>query len=162
MTADTLLASLQLSTPEIILAVGGLVLLMGTREIAWGASILAVRVWPADDYTRVTLESDTSLAARHFMASNPARLVIDVDGLELSPALRELVGKVASDDPYIAGVRVGQNRPRIVRLVIDLKQPTAIDAATTASAAATHFQGPCVRAGKQASRKAVTIAVHEA
>jgi N-acetylmuramoyl-L-alanine amidase len=117
-------------------AMGSVVLLLGTREIAWGASIVAVRVWPAEDYTRVTLESDTALAARHFMASNPARLVIDVEGLELSPALRELVGKVASDDPYIAGVRVGQNQPRVVRLVIDLKQSTAPQVFTLSPVAA--------------------------
>ena len=99
------------------------VLLLGPAQLAWGASIVAVRLWPADDYTRITLESDTALQARHFMAENPARLVIDVDGLELSPALREIVGKVRPDDPYIAGVRVGQNQPRVVRIVIDLKQP---------------------------------------
>ena len=98
-------------------------LLLGPAQLAWGASIVAVRLWPADDYTRITLESDTALQARHFMAENPARLVIDVDGLELSPALREIVGKVRPDDPYIAGVRVGQNQPRVVRIVIDLKQP---------------------------------------
>ena len=57
--------------------------------------------------------------------ANPPRLVIDIDGLELNAALRELVGKVQSDDPYIAGVRVGQFAPRVVRLVIDLKQPVA-------------------------------------
>ena len=51
--------------------------------------------------------------------------MVDIDGLELSPQLRELVGKVRSDDPYIAGVRVGQNQPRVVRLVVDLKQPVA-------------------------------------
>jgi N-acetylmuramoyl-L-alanine amidase len=102
---------------------GALVLLLGARELAFGASIVAVRVWPAADYTRVTLESDTALVARHFVAGNPARLVIDVDGLELSPTLRDLVGKVRSDDPFIAGVRVGQNQPRVVRMVIDLKQP---------------------------------------
>ena len=51
--------------------------------------------------------------------------MIDIDGLELSPQLREIVGKVRSDDPYIAGVRVGQNQPRVVRLVIDLKQSIA-------------------------------------
>ena len=51
--------------------------------------------------------------------------MIDIDGLELSPALREIVGKVQPDDPFIAGVRVGQNQPRVVRLVIDLKQPSA-------------------------------------
>ncbi len=112
------------SRRDVLRAMGSLVLLLGAREIAWGAAIVAVRVWPADDYTRVTLESDTALAARHFMASHPTRLVIDVEGLELSPTLREVVGKVASDDPYIAGVRVGQNQPRVVRLVIDLKQPT--------------------------------------
>lgn len=104
---------------------GSLVLLLGSSELAFGASIVAVRVWPADDYTRVTLESDTALAVKHSLLANPARLVIDIDGLELSPELRELVGKVKPDDPFIAGVRVGQNLPRVVRLVIDLKQSTA-------------------------------------
>ena len=104
---------------------GALVLLLGARQLAFGASILAVRVWPAADYTRVTLESDTPLAARHFVVPDPHRLVIDVDGLELSAELRELVGKVKAGDPWIAGVRVGQNQPRVVRLVFDLKQPTA-------------------------------------
>ncbi|HEY6353564.1 MAG TPA: N-acetylmuramoyl-L-alanine amidase [Burkholderiaceae bacterium] len=101
---------------------GTLVLLLSARQLAWGASIVAVRVWPAADYTRVTIESDQSLAAKHFMTENPPRLVVDIDQLELSPTLRELVGKVQSDDPFIAGVRVGQNQPRLVRLVVDLKQ----------------------------------------
>jgi N-acetylmuramoyl-L-alanine amidase len=104
---------------------GALVLGLGAADIAWGASIVGVRVWPAQDYTRVTIESDQALTARQFLADNPPRLVVDIDGLELSPALRELVGKVRSDDPFIAGVRVGQNQPRVVRLVIDLKQPVA-------------------------------------
>lgn len=107
-------------------AKGGLLALsLGPLQLAHGASLLAVRVWPADDYTRVTLESDTRLTARHFTAHGPERVVIDIDGLELSPQLRELVGKVASDDPFIAGVRIGQNQPRVVRLVIDLKQASA-------------------------------------
>lgn len=99
-----------------------LVLSLGAAELAFGASIVAVRVWPAADYTRVTIESDRPLAAQHLMAQNPERLVIDIENLELSPALRELVGKVRPDDPFIAGVRVGQNQPRVVRLVFDLKQ----------------------------------------
>src|SRR6185436_10463632 len=101
---------------------GSLVLLLSTRQLAFGATIVAVRVWPAADYTRVTIESDQPLAAKHFMTDNPPRLVVDIEQLELSPTLRELVGKVRSDDPYIAGVRVGQNQPRLVRLVVDLKQ----------------------------------------
>jgi N-acetylmuramoyl-L-alanine amidase len=102
---------------------GALVLVLGATELANGATIVAVRVWPAADYTRVTIESDGALSARHFIAENPSRLVIDVDGLDLSAELRELVGKVQADDPYIANMRVGQYQPRVVRLVIDLKQP---------------------------------------
>ena len=104
---------------------GSLVLLLQVPQLAFGAEIVAVRVWPAADYTRVTLESDTALVARHSLVSSPERLVIDIDGLELSAQLRELVGKVRSDDPFIAGVRVGQYQPRSVRLVIDLKQAVA-------------------------------------
>ena len=100
------------------------------------ASIVAVRVWPAADYTRVTIESDQPLAARHFLVESPHRLVIDIDGLTLSPGLRELIGKVKADDPYIAGVRVGQNTPTVVRIVLDLKQPAAPQIFTLAPVAA--------------------------
>ena len=105
--------------------IGALTMMLGARDLVFGASIVAVRTWPAPDYTRITIESDTPLATRHFLADNPNRLVIDIDGLELSPALRDLVGKVRTDDPFIVAVRIGQNQPRVVRLVIDLKQPTA-------------------------------------
>ena len=115
---------------------GSVVLLLGRAEIAFGASIVAVRVWPAADYTRVTIESDAPLSQKHFVAENPSRLVIDIDGLELSPTLRDLVGKVRADDPFIAGVRAGQNQPRVVRMVIDLKQPTAPQLFTLAPVAA--------------------------
>ena len=117
-------------------ALGSVVLSLGAGDLVHGASLVAVRVWPAEAYTRVTLESDTVLSVKHFMADNPRRLVIDIDGLELSPALRELVGKVRADDPYIAGVRVGQNQPRVVRLVLDLKQATDPQLFTLAPAAA--------------------------
>ena len=115
---------------------GACALLLGTRQLAFGASIVAVRVWPAAEYTRITIESDQPLAQQHFMAENPNRLVIDINGLELSPALREVLGKVRADDPFIAGVRAGQNQPRVVRLVIDLKQATAPQLFTLAPVAA--------------------------
>jgi N-acetylmuramoyl-L-alanine amidase len=105
------------------LQAGGVVLLMGLSELAWGASIVAVRVWPAPDYTRVTIESDGALAARQTFVANPPRLAVDIDGIEMNPALRELVAKVKADDPFISGIRVGQYAPGVVRLVIDLKQP---------------------------------------
>ncbi len=101
---------------------GTLALLLGSSEIAWGASILAVRVWPAAAYTRVTIESDTALKTVPIFVANPPRLAVDIEGVDLNPALKELVGKVRSDDPYITGVRVGQYANKTVRLVLDLRQ----------------------------------------
>ncbi|MEY2843700.1 MAG: hypothetical protein RI920_1737, partial [Pseudomonadota bacterium] len=101
---------------------GVAVLVLGPHELAWGAQLLAVRVWPANEYTRVTLESDVPLNATFFSVPSPNRLVIDIEGLEISPRRKELISKVQADDPYIASVRIGQNRPKVVRLVIDLKQ----------------------------------------
>ncbi|MBB6560409.1 N-acetylmuramoyl-L-alanine amidase [Acidovorax soli] len=105
-----------------LLQTGSLVLLLGMQEIARGATILAVRVWPAPEYTRVTIESDGKLVAKQFFVTTPPRLAVDIEGIDLSPELRELVAKVKPDDPNIAGIRVGQNAPNVVRLVVDLKQ----------------------------------------
>ena len=102
---------------------GSIVLLLGVQHIARGATILAVRVWPSKDYTRLTIESDTEIKAKQFFIAEPPRLALDIEGLDLIPALRELVAKVKSDDPNISGIRVGQNAPGVVRLVIDLKKP---------------------------------------
>ncbi len=101
---------------------GSLALLLGGADIAWGASIVAVRVWPAAAYTRVTIESDTALKTVPIFVANPPRLAVDIEGIELNPALKELVGKVRADDPYITGVRVGQFANKTVRLVLDLRQ----------------------------------------
>jgi N-acetylmuramoyl-L-alanine amidase len=107
---------------RLVLQSGATVLLLGTRHLALGATILAVRVWPAPDYSRVTIESDSELKARHFFVASPPRLVVDIEGIDLNPALKEIMAKVLPDDPNIAGIRVGQNAPSLIRLVVDLKQ----------------------------------------
>jgi N-acetylmuramoyl-L-alanine amidase len=105
-----------------LLKAGGTLLLSVIAPLpARAAQILAVRVWPAADYTRVTLENDSNLKATHFIVKDPERLVVDIEGLELNPTLKELVAKIQPGDPYIKMVRVGQNRPGVVRLVFDLK-----------------------------------------
>ena len=90
--------------------------------MAQAAQTLRVRVWPAEEYTRVTLENTTSLKATYFTVKNPERLVVDIEGVDLGTALKDLVAKIKPDDPYIKQVRVGQNRPKVVRLVFDLKE----------------------------------------
>jgi len=99
-----------------------LVLLLTAPMIARGATLMSIRVWPAPEYTRLTLESDGPLSATHQVLSDPPRLVVDIQGLQLDNQLRELAGKVKADDPFIKDVRVGQYKPDVVRLVIDLKQ----------------------------------------
>ena len=98
-------------------------LLLSEVDIAWGAKILGVRIWPSEDYTRITLESDTPLPITQQILTNPDRLVVDMQGLELNPTLKDLVAKVKPNDPYVSQIRVGQFQPGIVRLVFDLKEP---------------------------------------
>jgi N-acetylmuramoyl-L-alanine amidase len=104
---------------------GTLALLLSGQDLTWGATILAVRVWPAVDYSRVTIESDASLSFTQNFVPNPPRLAVDVSGIELNAALKELVAKVGPSDPTINGIRVGQFAPGVVRLVVDLKQSVA-------------------------------------
>ncbi|HSN80027.1 MAG TPA: N-acetylmuramoyl-L-alanine amidase [Rhodoferax sp.] len=99
--------------------------MLGAQHLARGATIVAVRVWPAPDYSRVTIESDARLTFSQTFIPNPPRLAVDVQGIDLNPALRELVAKVGPDDPTISGIRVGQFGAGVVRLVIDLKQAIA-------------------------------------
>lgn len=105
-----------------LLQAGSLALLLGTQQIARGASIVAVRIWPAQDYSRVTIESDTPLTTKQLFVPEPPRLAVDIEGMDLNPQLRELVGKVRPDDPNIASIRVGQYQPGVVRMVLDLKR----------------------------------------
>src|SRR5690554_3809274 len=70
-------------------------------RLGQAATLVAVRTWPADEYTRVTLEMDTELKAEHFTLTGPDRLVVDIEGLMMSPALNSLISKVQPNDPYI-------------------------------------------------------------
>jgi N-acetylmuramoyl-L-alanine amidase len=104
---------------------GVLYLLLTESELVQantGAKLLGVRIWPSEDYTRITLESDQALPITHQLLTGPDRLVVDIDGLELNPTLKDLVAKVKPNDPYVAQIRVGQFQPTVVRLVFDLKE----------------------------------------
>ena len=86
-----------------------------------GEKIVSSRVWPAQEYTRVTLESARPIRHQFFFVNNPERLVVDLEGVELDDELKGLPAKVGANDPYIQSVRVGVNRPNVVRVVFDLK-----------------------------------------
>ncbi|KJS65737.1 MAG: N-acetylmuramoyl-L-alanine amidase [Betaproteobacteria bacterium] len=100
-----------------------LVLTLGAPQLAWGATIVAVRLWPAPDYTRLTIESDAALQATPHFMTDPPRVALDLEGIELAPMVQQITGKVRPDDPNVAAIRVAQHAPRVVRLVVDLKRP---------------------------------------
>jgi N-acetylmuramoyl-L-alanine amidase len=85
------------------------------------AQVVSSRIWPARDYTRLTLESKSAIKHSLFSVKDPERLVLELETDELGPALTELQGKVAPEDPYLKGLRVARNRPGVIRVVLDLK-----------------------------------------
>ena len=101
----------------------GLLTVTGLPQLAHAAEVVAVRIWPAQDYTRITLESDGALQYTQTFYTDPPRLGVDITGITLTPTLRSLVDKLRPDDPNVARIRVGQFSPEVVRLVVDLKQP---------------------------------------
>lgn len=95
---------------------------IGALAKATAPQFVAVRIWPARAYTRITLESSQAIKYKHFTLDNPARLVVDIEGATLNNVLQSMSAKVQKSDPYIQNIRVGQNTASTVRVVIDLKQ----------------------------------------
>jgi N-acetylmuramoyl-L-alanine amidase len=106
-----------------LLKAGGALMTVLVSPTAFGADtkVLAVRVWPAQDYTRVTLEGGDALRYSAQIVKNPERLVVDLEGVEFNSVLQSLPSKIIDSDPYIKLIRAGRNRPGVVRLVIELK-----------------------------------------
>jgi N-acetylmuramoyl-L-alanine amidase len=105
-----------------LLRAGTLVLLIGAPHLAQAGRVVAVRIWPAEDYTRVTIESDAELKARKTEAV-ATRLTVEIEGIDLIEGMRELVAKLQPDDPNIAAIRVAPVGPNVARLSIELKKP---------------------------------------
>ncbi len=112
-----------------LLRTAGAALILSVSPIAGAVarlpSVLSVRVWPASDYTRITLEHDAPLKFTHFTVENPDRLVVDIEGVEFNSVLDSLARKITTDDPYIKLLRAGRFKPGVVRLVIELKTKVA-------------------------------------
>ena len=97
------------------------VMLLWLGSAVAGVSISSTRIWPAQDYTRLTLESKQAIRHNMFTIGNPDRLVVDLEDVDINETLNQLAGKIATDDPYIKSLRIGRFKPGIVRLVFDLK-----------------------------------------
>ncbi|OTA16680.1 N-acetylmuramoyl-L-alanine amidase [Xenorhabdus vietnamensis] len=101
--------------------------LLSISPIGYAATskVIAVRIWPASSYTRVTLESNIPLKYHQFSLSNPNRIVIDLQGIQINSVLSSMGAQIQQRDPYLKLVRAGQFNPKTVRLVFEVKQPIA-------------------------------------
>jgi len=106
---------------RIVVKIITLLLLFWLPHAHASIAINSARVWPAQDYTRLTLESKQPIHYTMFTMKNPDRLVIDLEEVELHGPLDQLAAKIGNDNPHIKNVRAGRFRPGIVRLVLDLK-----------------------------------------
>ncbi|KMJ53376.1 N-acetylmuramoyl-L-alanine amidase [Vogesella sp. EB] len=88
---------------------------------ASSSQIVAVRVWPSSTYTRVTIEASEAIRYKHFSLAEPNRLVIDLEGVQLTGILQDINKQIQSADPFIQTARAGQFNSNTVRLVLDLR-----------------------------------------
>jgi N-acetylmuramoyl-L-alanine amidase len=84
-------------------------------------TVTATRVWPAADYTRITIEASSEIPQKIMVLKNPDRLVLDLEDVALNDNLKALSAAISPTDPYIQQVRVANFKPGTVRVVIDLK-----------------------------------------
>ena len=114
----------QLVSRRRLLQGAGAMWLLSVSQVGLAAvsQVVAVRVWPASSYTRVTVESSQAIKYRQFALSNPERVVVDLEGVNLNSVLKGVAAQIRSDDPYIKSARVGQFDPQTVRMVFELKQ----------------------------------------
>lgn len=95
---------------------------------AAGQTLAGARLWPAQEYTRLTIEAKAPLHWTLFSIEAPERLVLDLDGVEPSPVTEGLAARVQKDDPWVRAIRVGRFRPGTLRVVLDLKAPVKASA----------------------------------
>ena len=103
-------------------AIAAVLTVMLPASACAATQIASARVWPAQEYTRLTLESESPIAYNVFTVGTPARLVLDLEDVEFNAVLEQLPARISPSDPYVRGVRIGRFKPGVVRLVLDLKK----------------------------------------
>jgi N-acetylmuramoyl-L-alanine amidase len=101
-----------------------LIILLGfhfSAPVEAANSVSAARVWPAQDYTRITIESVQPFVYKMSVIRNPDRVVVDIENIDLNQIIKSLSDKILASDPYIKQIRVAKFQQNVVRLVVDLK-----------------------------------------
>ena len=122
LSARTVPMTAIVSRPASVLAFVLLLACWFCAQASAATSVAAVRVWPAPEYTRVTIETNSKADYKVFALQKPDRLVIDLYKTTLGTELKQLPSKIAADDSFISSARVGQFKPGVTRVVFELRQ----------------------------------------
>ena len=78
-----------------------------------------VRVWNADSYTRVIIDMGGQAKYQAARISGPDRIYFDIENAQLNARLAAEPVEIPSNG-YLKSVRIAQNRPNIVRVVLEV------------------------------------------
>src|SRR6266446_4816133 len=105
---------------------------------ASGAVISSVAITQAPERSAVRVEGEGRLDVHAGRMQNPERLVLDFAGARLAVQKTIIPGISAP----VRGVRIGQYRPDVVRVVVDLTTVTPYRAARDGEAVVIYFENP--------------------
>ena len=96
---------------------------------AWAQAVrvASTRLWPAQEYTRMIVESTGPLAYSVQVMREPERFVLDIPAVEASSEILELPSRVQSSDPFVQSIRVGKRPAGGTRIVLMLKSEVKPD-----------------------------------
>ena len=99
-------------------------------EVASATALLAVRMWPAADHTRLTIETSGRPAWTSTTLKGPDRLLIDLEANAAGDRLNERLPRTHPDNPWIRKLVVTQPEVGKVRLTIEFQAETRADVFT--------------------------------
>src|SRR5437660_1627433 len=114
---------------------------------AAGAVISSVAITQASERSAVRVEGEGRLDVHAGRMQNPERLVLDFAGARLAVQKTVIPGISAP----VRGVRIGQYRPDVARVVVDLTTVTPYRVARDGDAVVIYFENPSTTPVEQAS-----------
>jgi len=96
-------------------------------DVASATDLLTIRIWPAADHTRLTIETSGRPAWSSTTLKGPDRLVIDLEANSAVERLSERIPRNHPDNPWIRKLLVTQPEVGKVRLMIEFQAETRAD-----------------------------------
>lgn len=110
--------TIKLVFTAMVIAVMGLVF----SSNAWAGKITGLRIGQGIGSVRIVFDADSKFDYKVFTLSEPNRLVIDAQGVDVSPE----VAKNKDNNIFVDNIRIGTVGVNGIRIVFDLKKPILI------------------------------------